>query len=155
MYTPPLFQHLLNFGYQRRGLEILGFYIAYLISSIIISGAVGSLVAAIFGVEARDNSRADVVAASIVVLVVTFLIIKKKRLSGLLYTFLPLGSAILCQFLSPVLALLVPAYLSSLAPQFNFTPLPRSGDIGANEQKEKEIRKENLPPPTGLGDARK
>lgn len=149
-----MFQHLLNFGYQRRGLEVLGFYLAYLIGSIIISGVVGSIVAALFGVDARNNNRADVVASSIVVLMVTFLIIKKKRMTGLLYTTLPLGSAMVCLFLSPVLAILIPSYLSSLPPQFNFTPMPRSGDIGANEQKEKEIRKEDLPPPTGLGDAR-
>jgi hypothetical protein len=149
MYFPPLFQHLINFGYQRRGLEVIGFFIAYLLGTIMLGAVVGSVVASLFGGDAaRINWKVDSITASIVMLLITHFIVRKKHLYTVspLFMILPLVTAIISQFLTPAVALTIPTFLSSLAPKIPYTPPPTSGNMGANEQIIKQ--QQNEPPPT-------
>jgi hypothetical protein len=149
MYFPPMFQHLLNFGYQRRGIEVLGFFIAYLLGTIMAGAVAGSIVASVFGGDAaRINWKIDTITASIVMLLVTFFIIKQKHLGpNIIFMLLPLGTAILSQFLTPAIALIIPSFLSSLPPKIPYTPPPTSGNMGANENIVKAQQNEPPPPP--------
>lgn len=148
MYFPPMFQHLLNFDYQRRGLEVVGFFIAYLLGTIMIGAVIGSIVAQLFGGDAaRINWKIDTITASIVLLLISHFIVRKKHLhtTSPLFMILPLGTAILSQFFTPAIALLIPSFLSSLPPQIPYTPLPTSGNMGAKEQQGKNQQEEKLP----------
>src|SRR4051812_9510939 len=98
MYFPPMFRSLINFGYQRRGLEVVAFYISYLLGTIIAGAVVGSVVASLFGGDqVRINWKVDMITGSIVLLIITFFIIKQKNLTqrSFLLNFLPLATAIL------------------------------------------------------------
>lgn len=143
-----MFQHLYDFGYKRQGIEVFGFFISYLLATIILGAIIGSIVASLFGGDAaRVNWKIDSITASIVVLLLTFYIIKRKHLGpNIIYTLLPLGAAIVSQFLTPAIALMIPSFLSSFSVNIPYTPPPKSGDIGANETIIKEQQKEPRPP---------
>lgn len=145
-----MFQHLFNFGYQRRGIEVIGFFIAYMLGTIMLGAVVGSTVASIFGGDAaRTNWRVDSITASIVMLLLTHFIIRQKHLHTIspLFMILPLGTSILSLFVTPTIALIIPSILSSLPPKIPYTPLPTSGNDGANEQIVKQQQNEPPPPP--------
>ena len=135
MYFPPMFRSLYNFGYQRRGMEIAAFYISYLIGTIITGAIVGSVMASLFGGDAfRIKYKVDMVTGSIVLLAITYYIIKQKNLNRhMLMNFLPLATALLTQVASPAIALIVPTFLSTLPGKTQFTPPPTSSNYGANE----------------------
>jgi hypothetical protein len=147
MYFPPMFRSLYNLGYQRRGLEVAAFYIAYLLGTIIIGAVVGSVMASMFGGDAfRIKYKVDMVTASIFLLIVTYYIIKQKNLNRhLLMNFLPLATAIVTQFATPAIALIIPTFLSTLPGKTSFTPPPTSGNMGANEN---NYQATNTQPPT-------
>jgi hypothetical protein len=152
MYFPPMFRSLYNFGYQRRGLEVAAFYIAYLLGTIIAGAIVGSVMASLFGGDAfRNKYKVDMVTASIVLLIITYYSIKQKNLNrNILMNFLPLATAILSQFATPAIALIIPTFLSTLPGKTQFTPPPTSSNDGANEnsyQSTNNPPQPNNPPP--------
>ena len=136
MYFPPMFHGLINFGKQRRGLEVVAFYISYLIGTIIAGAIVGSIIASLFGGDAmRVKWKVDLITGSIVTLIITFLIIKQKGLreKNMLFNFLPLVTALITQFASPAIGIIIPTFLSTLPGTTPFTPPPSSSNIGANQ----------------------
>lgn len=127
MYFPPMFRSMINFGYQRRGLEVVAFYISYLIATIISGAIVGSIVASMFGGdETRIAWKVDMVTASIVLLIVTFFIIKQKNLAqkSMFFNFLPLATAVITQIATPAIGLIIPTFLSTLPGGTKFTQPP-------------------------------
>jgi hypothetical protein len=148
MYWPSMFQRIYDFGYQRRGLEVMGFFITYMIGIVIGGAIVGSIVAALFGGDAaRVNWKIDLITHSIILLIITHLIVRQKQLyvKSQFFMFLPLATSILAQFVGPAISLIIPTFLSSLPKATTFTPPPTSGNYGANEQTVKE--QQNQPPP--------
>lgn len=116
MLFPKSFKGLLDFGYQRRGMEIPTFYFVYLIGSVMIGAICGMLVSLATGSDtARITWRVDYIAASILYLVVTHQIIKKKTMGtqSPIIWLLPIATAALTLYIGHIVALIIPTILSA------------------------------------------
>jgi hypothetical protein len=143
MYFPKQFKGIFDFGYQRKGLEIPTFYFVYLIGSIMISAVIGTIISSITRSDTiRITYSLDVVIASIVFLVVSHTIIKKKGLGNdiKIIWLLPLVSAALTLYVGHILGVLVPTILSA-RPNKHL----QTGAQPQNEEK-KEATEETIDP---------
>lgn len=116
MIFPKSFKGLFDFGYQRRGLEIPTFYFVYLILSIMAGAVVGMLVSLATGSdETRINWRVDSITASILFLVITHQIIKRKGMgtTSPVIWILPIATAALTLYVGHIVALIIPTILSA------------------------------------------
>lgn len=121
MYWPSFFKGLFDFGYQRRGLEIPTFFFTYLIGSIMLGAIVGTVVSALTGSDQiRLTWRLDHITASVLFLIVTHFIIKKKGIGEniKIIWLLPLVTAALTLYLGHVIALIIPTILSAVPNNF-------------------------------------
>ncbi len=149
MLFPSMFRGLIDLGYQRRGLEVIGFYMAYVIGSIMLGAVLGNGVAAIFGSSAvRAEWKVDFIAISILCLVLSFYSIKLKNLGTIkIMWLLPIVSAIFAIYGGPVMGLLIPTILTTRPKNHPYTPLPTSSNFGADEKLVKEQGTQPPPPP--------
>lgn len=138
MYFPKSFKGLLDFGYQRRGLEIPTFYIAYLIGGVMAGAIIGMLISSVAGSDQiRITYRLDQITASIIYLVVTHQMIMRKGLGETikLTYLLPIITAALTLYLGHAFGLIIPTILSAQANKHTPTK---------SEEKPKEEQKETV-----------
>jgi hypothetical protein len=116
MLFPKYFKGLFDFGYQRRGLEVPTFYFVYLIATIMAGAVVGQTISALLGSDQiRVTWRVDHIVASIIYLILTHAIIKKKGMGETIKIIwiLPLVTAGLTLYIGHVVALIIPTILST------------------------------------------
>ena len=110
-----MFKNLTNFGYQRDMKEALGFYIAYLILLMLVSG----VSAGILGLAAGHGSfsfglQVGAVVAVIISLAISFWVLKEKKLlSNFFLIILALLSGLLALFIGGLGGLIPAAYLTT------------------------------------------
>lgn len=79
-----MFKKLSDFSYKRKGWEILGFYLAYFVLSLVIGGIAGALSSYIVGAQTFDQGyasgiKAGMYVAPLFVIVLTVLVIRAKK----------------------------------------------------------------------------
>ncbi len=113
-----MFKNLTNFSYDRNVKGAIGFYLAYLLLTIIL----GTLIATVLGLIFNRTSfgfglRIGTFTAIVVSVGLSFMIIKRKNLtSNFVYILLALLSGLLALLGGGVLGLIPTAYLSTRSP---------------------------------------
>lgn len=111
-----MFSNLADFGYKRSSLQSLGFYIVYLILTIL----TGFLAGMIFGVSTGSTSfesgqKVGMIVAILVVLVLSFLVLQaKKLLNNYFYLSLAAASGVVAFLGGGLFGLIITAYLTTL-----------------------------------------
>lgn len=111
-----MFKNLINFAYVRNTREAVGFYIAYLILTIVLAVAI-TMVLALVSDRTDDYQfgiRAGTLTAVIVVILLSFSILRSRKLMGnFIYIILALASGVLAFLGGGILGLIPVAYLST------------------------------------------
>jgi len=110
-----MFKNLTNFGYQRSAKEAFGFYLAYLVLVMIVSGVLGGTLEVVMQNNTLDfGFRMGIVIAVIFSSGISFLILKEKRLLGNFgFILLALLSGLLTLFSGCLGGLIPAAYLTT------------------------------------------
>jgi hypothetical protein len=111
-----MFEQITEFGYKRDLAQVVGFYIAYLVMGILAIFIVGALYVLIIPSTTFETGvRLGTFAAIIICIVLSILIIQKKKLmSNLGYILLALIAGILAFIGGMLLGLIPVAYLTTL-----------------------------------------
>jgi hypothetical protein len=112
-----MFKKLTEFTYKRNFKEAVGFYFAYLLLIMILSGTIAGISSAL--INSTDyfefGTRVGTVVGSISCIFLAFTILKGKNLlNNFFYLILALISGILPLFAGALLGLIIPAYFSTL-----------------------------------------
>jgi hypothetical protein len=80
-----MFAHLFEYGFQRTGMQALGFYIAHLILLILLAGMIGGFTALGYGANGFEEGkmigeRTGTIVAVIASMTLSFVVIWKKHL---------------------------------------------------------------------------
>ncbi len=111
-----MFSHLSDFGYKRSGLQAVGFYIVYLILTII-TAAVGGI---FFGMASGSNNfglgqKIGMIVSILFAMIFSFLILQsKKMLNNYMYIGLAIAAGVLAYLGGGLLGLIIPAYLTTI-----------------------------------------
>lgn len=110
-----MFSQLGNFGYKRTALQAVGFYIAYLVFTII-TAALASMV--LGGVTGNNDfefgKKVGIVVAIVMTLIFSFLILQAKKMTNnYMYLLLAVVAGILSFVGGGLLGLIIPAYLTT------------------------------------------
>lgn len=76
-----MFKNLTNFAHKRNGWEVLGFYLAYLLLIIVVALLLGAAVA-LLDFDTEVAFRLGNAFAIIICLVLSFMVLKQKKLTG-------------------------------------------------------------------------
>jgi hypothetical protein len=112
-----MFKSLTDFSYQRSPLQAVGFYIIYLVLTILAGAIAGML----FGLsttnlEVDNGQKVGMITAILVVLCLSFLILQaKKLLNNYFYVGLAALSAVVAFLGGGLLGLIITAYLTTLS----------------------------------------
>ena len=116
-----MFKNLFNFSYRRTPLEALGFYIAYMVFIIAVIFFVGGLLGLQIGTSENFSPLAiipGVLFAAISCLVLSFMILVKKKLTGnVFYVILAVISGILGILIAGSIGLIITSFLATRAPK--------------------------------------
>lgn len=127
-----MFSHITDFSYQRTRKQAVGFYIAYLILTVLIGGLAGGII----GVATEQSTfeqglKVGDLTATAVVIILGFIILHAKgRLSHFGYLVLVILSGIITIFGGGILGFLVTAYLTTRP--IRLIPATRSPSSGAS-----------------------
>ncbi|MGI6775953.1 MAG: hypothetical protein ACOX5S_01485 [Patescibacteria group bacterium] len=110
-----MFKNLLDYSYKRSFKEAIGFYISYLVLTLILAVLLTSVLGPTSGQENFDfGYRVWNLVAIIVTVTLSFLILKKKEFLGnFFYFILALLSGVLSYFGGGLLGLIPVAFLST------------------------------------------
>lgn len=109
-----MFKDLTNLKLRRTGKEALGFYIAYLVFTILAAVIVSGVLGAFSGNGAQFSVGSDTLTGIVVCLVLSYLIVKKKKLtSNFANLLLILLSGALAYYGGGLLGLIPVAYLTT------------------------------------------
>ncbi|MFH1857549.1 MAG: hypothetical protein ABH845_01410 [Candidatus Omnitrophota bacterium] len=110
-----MFKNLFDFGFKRNAKGAFGFYVAYLILTVVASALLGALIGLLFGTENFNVAlRIGTTFSVAVVLTLSFLILAKKKLIGHLgYLLLALSSGVLAYFGGGLLGLIPVSFLTT------------------------------------------
>jgi len=112
-----MFKNLFNFSYKRTPLEALGFYIAYMVIIIVVIFLVGSTVGQLTGTRGNFSLLAiipGVLLAAIFCLVLSFMVLVKKKLTGnIFYVILAVISGILGTLIVGSIGLIITSFLTT------------------------------------------
>ncbi|MEK7542163.1 MAG: hypothetical protein AAB524_00505 [Patescibacteria group bacterium] len=112
-----MFRHLTDFGYKRILKEAIGFYIAYLLISILFAALLGGILGVIIGEEKAAFETAlkiGNIVAVVAVLILSFLILKaKNQLRNFLYIFLTVGAGVAALFGGGLFGLIFVAFFTT------------------------------------------
>jgi hypothetical protein len=110
-----MFSQLGNFGYKRTALQAVGFYIAYLVFTIITAALAGMVLGGVTGNNDFEfGKKVGIVVAIVMTLVFSFLILQAKKMTNnYMYVGLAVGAGILAYLGGGLLGLIIPAYLTT------------------------------------------
>jgi len=112
-----MFNNLTNFSYKRNWKEAIGFYLAYLLLGIILSGIVGGLAGSGYNTFNQGFTRGVSVGPMVAVifcLIISGLLLKEKKLFRKFgYIILALLSGILAILGGTLLGLIIPAIITT------------------------------------------
>ena len=77
-----MFKKLTEFGYVRTALEAFGFYLAYLLLFILLGGLTGGILGALGVIDLDTIMHAGMILASVLSVVLSFLVLSQKGLTG-------------------------------------------------------------------------
>jgi MFS family permease len=110
-----MFSQLGNFGYKRTALQAVGFYIAYLVFTIITAALAGMVLGGVTGNNDFEfGKKVGIVVAIVMTLVFSFLILQAKKMTNnYMYLLLAVVAGILSFVGGGLLGLIIPAYLTT------------------------------------------
>lgn len=113
-----MFKRLTDLGYRRSTVEAIGFYLAYLLLTMLVSGILSAVVGVYLGDKVADAYQLGVkignLTAIIVSMGITFLVLWKKRLlNNFGYILLALLAGVLAVFIGGLAGLMPVAYLTT------------------------------------------
>ena len=112
-----MFKNLTDFSYTRNDKEAAGFYFMHLLINFILGAIVGGLVSidsATYDESFESGLRVGAYVAALYCLVISFLILVRKRLyKNPLYIILALLSPLAAVFLGSLLGLIIPAFMTT------------------------------------------
>lgn len=111
-----MFSNISDFGYKRSALQAAGFYIVYLILTVITAAIAGMFFGAASGSSSFEmGQKIGMIVAILFVLFLSFLILQSKKLLGnYTYLLIAAGGGILAFFGGGLLGLIVTAYLTTV-----------------------------------------
>src|SRR5579859_6085743 len=108
-----MFKNLTNFGYKRTTTEAIGFYVAYLVLTIVLASLSGGLLGLVSGNQDSFGFgvRIGTIVAILISLLISFLIISSKKMTGnFIYLLLALVRGVLAFFGGGILGIIPAAY---------------------------------------------
>lgn len=111
-----MFKKLTDFSYKRTKVQALGFYIAYFVLTVIVSGLVGGILGLVIPNPSFESGvRIGTFIAIIFSVGLSFFVLKKKRLQDFKLIVITILSGVLALFGGGLLGLIPAAYLSTLS----------------------------------------
>lgn len=114
-----MFEDLTNFAKNRTNKQAVGFYLVYVIFSVLLGAVIGGFFGAILGgddsaARLEAATRTGAIIAPIFSMIIFFLIYRKKRLNSMSFLFLGLLSAVLALLGGTLLGVIFPAFLTTV-----------------------------------------
>ena len=144
-----MFSNLTDFSFKRSAIQAVGFYIAYLVLTVVLGGLAGG----VFSILTSNLTVAEgylsgvrigAILAVIVSISLAFLIVsKKRRLSNFFYLILIALSGILALLAGGLAGLIIPAFLTTRASMANEEVKPTAATVVPQP-----ANLENTPTPT-------
>lgn len=144
-----MFSNLTDLSFKRSAIQAVGFYIAYLVLTVVLGGLAGG----VFSILTSDLTvagsylsgvRIGAVLAVVVSTSLAFVVVsKKQRLSNFLYLILIVLSGILALLAGGLAGLIIPAFLTTRASMANEEVKPTAATVTPQP-----ANLENTPTPT-------
>ncbi|OGC05723.1 hypothetical protein A2526_05555 [candidate division WOR-1 bacterium RIFOXYD2_FULL_36_8] len=107
-----MFKNLTDFGYKRSALQALGFYLAYLLLTIMIGFLAGGIMG-MFGYGFMDGLKVGTLSAIVISTLLSIFTVKAKNLLNFTNILFIIATGILAFFGGAFLGLILPAYLTT------------------------------------------